>query len=421
MASPAPISSAHVGAAACDHAAADRTRSDRLMAVSGLAAACLPLEALEDDWRRLETTGLATPYQRFDWVRAYATHALTASEGQLACVRIATGDGKAVAILPLVVKRRTGLTVAHLLGGKHANFHMGVFDRNAAARLDPDTTRALLRQAASAIGGVDVFMIQNQPVRWDGVSNPLAAVEAHPSPSQAYRLALQANADAALAASMSSHARKKHKNKRARFAEMGQSRFIVAEDPAMVERILETFLRQKALRFAGMGVPDPFQDAGVRAFLREGANTGANINAKIGASDAPLLLAGLELNGRLIATYVGARHGERFSGMATSFEPDPAVIKVSPGEILLIDLIRWACGQGYRSFDLGVGEARYKTTICNETEELVDSFIAITAKGRLLAQTTRLQRLAKGWIKRQPVALALARRAMRPKPTQQDA
>jgi hypothetical protein len=32
-----------------------------------------------------------------------------------------------------------------------------------------------------------------------------------------------------------------------------------------------------------------------------------------------------------------------------------------------------------------VGEARYKTTICSETEELVDGFIAVSPQGEALA------------------------------------
>jgi CelD/BcsL family acetyltransferase involved in cellulose biosynthesis len=375
--------------------------------IERLSVERLGLEALRGDWLNLEADGLATPYQSHAWVSAYAAHALTRAEGELACIRVRDGEGATVAVLPLAVRRRAGMTFAGFIGGKHANLHMGLFDRSFAARLDQAGARAVLEQASAALGGVDAFVLQTQPVSWAGVPNPIAALAAEPSPSQAYRLPLQRDADAALAASMSSHARKKHKNKRARFCELGASRLVVARDAVSADRILAAFVRQKAHRFAEMGVADPFADAGVQAFLHAGAADGA--------PDAPLLLAGLELEGRLVATYVGARHGERFSGMATSFEPDPAVMKVSPGEILLVDLIRWACGEGYAMFDLGVGEARYKTTICNETEALVDSFIAVSARGRLAAEAMRLQRRAKGWVKRHPAALALARRLTRPK------
>ena len=63
------------------------------------------------------------------------------------------------------------------------------------------------------------------------------------------------------------------------------------------------------------------------------------------------------------------------------------------------------------SFDLGVGEARYKTTICDERDELVDTFVSVTAKGRLFAGVARARRSAKRWIKTQPRLLKLAHRA----------
>lgn len=368
------------------------------------------LDTVREQWLALEAYGLASPYQRYDWVRAYARHALASDGAELQIVRVASPGGRALAILPLAVRRKTGMTTASFVGGKHANFHMGVFDPGFAARLDDSGALQLLNDAAAAMGGVDAFILHYQPITWNGIANPLARIDAQPSPSQAYKLPLLADCDATLANSMSSHARKKHKNKRARFSELGPSQMLIASTKAEQARILEVFFRQKALRFAQMSVPDPFSDVGVRQFLTQAAADGA------------IELAALELNGALVATYVGAVHQGRFTGMATSFEPDPAVMKVSPGEILLIELIRHQCRKGLSVFDLGVGEARYKATICNQTEDLVDSFIAITPKGRLVAWMSReLQRIKRA-IKASPLAFAvLARlrklRPVRPQPS----
>jgi CelD/BcsL family acetyltransferase involved in cellulose biosynthesis len=52
--------------------------------------------------------------------------------------------------------------------------------------------------------------------------------------------------------------------------------------------------------------------------------------------------------------------------MATSFDMASEIAKTSPGEILLVDLIKLKCHAGITVFDLGVGEARYKTTICDD-------------------------------------------------------
>ena len=158
------------------------------------------------------------------------------------------------------------------------------------------------------------------------------------------------------------------------------------------------------LFFRAMGVPDPFAEPAVRSFL-----TSAAIDDRNGS---PVIeLYSLDLAGECVATYVGATQGERFSGMATSFDMSSATVRTSPGELLLAELIRQKCDDGLAIFDLGVGEARYKTTFCDDHDDLVDTFLPLTFKGRLFAAMARAKRELKRRIKSSPVALKLAQRA----------
>jgi CelD/BcsL family acetyltransferase involved in cellulose biosynthesis len=97
--------------------------------------------------------------------------------------------------------------------------------------------------------------------------------------------------------------------------------------------------------------------------------------------------------------------------MATSFDMDSEIAKTSPGEILLVDLIKLKGNAGISVFDLGVGEARYKTTICDDRDELVDTFLPLTMKGRAFAGVARAKRALKRRVKSSPVLLKLAQRA----------
>jgi CelD/BcsL family acetyltransferase involved in cellulose biosynthesis len=154
-----------------------------------------------------------------------------------------------------------------------------------------------------------------------------------------------------------------------------------------------------------MGVPDPFAAPAIRAFLSQGAI------AQPGRSPA-IELYSLDLAGRSVATYVGAVQGRRFSGMATSFDLTSETARTSPGEILLVELIRLKCQAGLTMFDLGVGEARYKTTICDDSDELVDTFFPLTAKGRAYANYSQAKRALKRRIKASPLALKAAQRVL---------
>ena len=75
--------------------------------------------------------------------------------------------------------------------------------------------------------------------------------------------------------------------------------------------------------------------------------------------------------------------------------------------------------------DLGVGEARYKTTICDDRDDLVDTFFPLTAKGRAYASFSQAKRALKRRIKASPLALKLSLRVLgwlkhRPSPGDDD-
>jgi len=362
------------------------------------------IAAVAAEWRALEAHALVTPYQAYGWVRPFVETAGAAGRMDFRFVVVRDATGAPLAILPLVVTRRSGIRFAEFIGGKHANYHMGLYAPDFAAALDPAAAQLLLAEIGAAIGGLDAFIFVNQPTHWQRQANPLAALAAGPSPSGAYKLALAAgDCDGSLRRSMSSHAHKKLKNKRNRFTTYGPSELVRAREPGEIARLRDAFLLQKAARFRAMGIPDPFAQPGMRGFIERAAQPDGQ--------HAPVLeLYALELAGRPVATYLGAVQAGRFSGMATSFDMDSEAAKSSPGEILLIDLIKLKCRERITVFDLGVGEARYKTTICDERDELVDSFLPLTPKGHAFAAIARAKRWAKRRIKASPHALKLAQR-----------
>lgn len=365
------------------------------------------IAALSDEWRTLEAYALVTPYQAHGWVSAFAATVGAAHGMEFRHAVLRDAEDRLLAILPLVITRRLGARFAEFIGGKHANYHMGLYAPGFAASLDAQGAEAMLRAVAAAIGGLDAFAFVNQPLRWGDAANPTAQLPASgPSPSGAYKLALDGgDGETTLKRAMSSHARKKLKNKRNRFAEFGASVLVRARSESEIERVIGAFLDQKAARFAAMGIPDPFAEPAMRAFLRKGALASEDGSAPV------LELYSLDVDGRSVATYVGAVQGTRFSGMATSFAMDDEIARTSPGEILLVDLIKLKCREGFSVLDLGVGEARYKTTICDDRDELADSFLPLTVRGRAFVWLSRAKRAAKRWVKSSPTALRLAQRA----------
>ncbi|HEY0354429.1 MAG TPA: hypothetical protein VGC68_12435, partial [Enterovirga sp.] len=103
-----------------DAAAQDGTYDEARPVTIEIAAT---LDDVETLWRDFEREATASPYQRFEWMRAYAT-AMIGGAGSLRVSILRDAAGRPLMILPLVVSRRYGLRIAAAVGGKHANFHL---------------------------------------------------------------------------------------------------------------------------------------------------------------------------------------------------------------------------------------------------------------------------------------------------------
>jgi CelD/BcsL family acetyltransferase involved in cellulose biosynthesis len=159
-----------------------------LAADAGATASCIAhvevlrdLGAAEAVWRSLEQSGLATPYQRFDFQAAWQRH-IGAAEGLLPFIVIAyDSGGRPLLLLPLVSKRQHGARVARFLGGKHVTFNMPLWQRDFAASAGNADMDALLRGIRQQAGDIDVLALDRQPLRWTGIANPISLLPHQPS------------------------------------------------------------------------------------------------------------------------------------------------------------------------------------------------------------------------------------------------
>ncbi|WP_036302573.1 GNAT family N-acetyltransferase [Methylobacterium sp. 77] len=361
------------------------------------------LASVEALWRSVESdpAALATPYQRFDWASAFVAAKLgcTASEQDksLRIVVLRDAGGRPRVILPLQVARERGVRVARVIGCKHANYHMPMFASREAASMRAEDLVEILRRIGRE-AGIDVYLLGHQPRFWDGAANPLS-LRAAPAASDAYGLILGPDPDTTAKRVFSADARKKMRSKEKKLIEaFGPVEYRVASTVEEVTSYLSAFFAQKASRFAAMDIANPYADEAIRRFIAAGACRHDDPSEVRGAAIEVSALVACN-SGRVFATFAGAVSDVRYSGMMTSFDQDPVVGRSSPGDILLHHLIRDQTERGRRSFDLGVGEARYKANICDETIQLGEVTIAVTLRGHLFAipaiAATRLKRRIK--------------------------
>ena len=351
-------------------------------------------------WAEIEGRGVASPYQSFAFASEWSRTVGVASGLRPFIVVARDASGAVSALLPLARGRRGPLRFATFLGDRLANYHMGIFREGDV--WTPDQIRALLRAAAKAARpAIDAYLFVNQPLHWRGVENPLGGLTRAPSPSFAYASALPASFEAWFEARFSNATRKKLRKKARRLEALGplvHSRAVGAED---TRRVFDAMLAQKRARMRALGLPNAFDAEPVVAFLRNLAQ----------GDPPPLELHCLRAGTQIIATFAGLADARRLSGLSITHDMDPSAAASSPGELLIIEVARDAIARGLAAFDLGVGEARYKSECCETTDVLFDGALAVSAIGRLGALAFFTARRIQGWIKRSPALYRLALRA----------
>lgn len=315
-------------------------------------------------------------------------------------------QGRGVALICLGIERHGPFRIALFLGGKESNFNLGLFRPNVA--VSPADLRFLFRAAAKALGPAapHLFLLQNQPFDWEEIGNPLALLPHQPSPSFAYATQLGTDGEKFLAAKLSKDTRKKLRKKEARLAELGSVTLVSNDVPAAARAILDAFLAEKIARCEACSIEADFTNPAVRAFLER-----LSVPADSGAPW--LAFHALKLGERIIATYAGAVHRGHFSCMVNSFDSDPEIAKSSPGDLLLMRLIASQCDRRLKNFDLGIGEARYKATYCDQTVPLFDVVIPVGITGRICAAYAKSRLKTKRMIKRNPKIFAGIKRLRR--------
>ena len=376
----------------------------------GAAAAAAPfahcevfddIEQARASWAEVEGLARASPYQSYGFVEAWFQTTGRARNIQPMIVVARDRAGRIAALLPLGRSRRGLAWVAEFLGGADANFKMGLFCRDFD--IDAEAIVDLLRRAARMTAPpVDVFLLTNQPLSWQGAANPMAALPRQPSPSFGYKSALTTDFDAWLKNHHSKEARKKLRKKERRLKEIGRLSHVIAQDEASAREILATFFEQKGTRMQTLGARNYYEAAHTIRFFEMAATK--NI-----AHGTPILqLHALMSGARIVATFGALAQADRLCGMFISYDRDPEISRCSPGQLLILETIRNLSTQGVATFDLGVGEARYKYDNCEAEEPLFDAAVAVTPIGIAFGSAALLRQQIKRWAKQTPWAWKVA-------------
>src|SRR5262249_13050140 len=120
----------------------------------------------------------------------------------------------------------------------------------------------------------------------------------------------------------------------------------------------------------------------------------------------------LECDDEIIAIFAGVADGHRFSMMFNTYTMSDRA-HYSPGLILMRYIVDHYGERRYRALDLGIGADDYKRMFCKSDEVIFDSFVALSARGRIAAMAMSNLSRAKRIVKHNPALLGAAQRLRR--------
>jgi CelD/BcsL family acetyltransferase involved in cellulose biosynthesis len=354
---------------------------------------------LELLWEELQQTARCTAPQTYAWARAWARHGL-GPEGREPVIAIGCGaDGEPLFLWAFETARRGGLTVLGWLGQDHANYNMGLFTPEAAAKFSAQDIDALLHAVALRTGAA-AAVLKAQPFDWDGVRNPFAALPHQDAPNAGYAVKL-GDYEELFERRFGKRSRSNFVRKERKLAEAGPLTYGWAESKDEKLAVMDSFFAQKSRQLAAMGVGEIF-NVYARAFYRE-------IALLEGDNPSRLRLGYLKAGDTVAAIFCGALCHDRL-GVALSSIGEGEMQRQSPGALLLRHQIEEACQKGLAFYDIGVGTARHKEQWCDVRQPLFDSFIALRPEGLVLTLPLAAVARAKRAIKSNPYLWPLVQR-----------
>ena len=217
-----------------------------------------------------------------------------------------------------------------------------------------------------------------------------------PAPSNGACLIIDAPGQEVIEREVGAATRGRLRTKERKLQKLAGYRYFKATQSAEVDRLLDRFFALKAAHMAAQGLPNVFAQEGVAAFLRSACHQG------LGDGRPSVELHGLEGDGELLALFGVLADDRSMSVMINTYTLSENA-KHSPGLILILHLIQACADRGIVSFDLGAGDASYKSWFCKQPVMLLDSVLPMTSLGRLSAIGLETASVLKREIKQTPV------------------
>ncbi len=333
------------------------------------------VQEAEAAWRALEPNAVATAFQSYRWQESWSRTAGAVRGERPVIVVVHDKGGTPQMLLPFASMTFQGATVLGWQGQDHATYAMGLYAPGVAERVGADTLSTLIESIRGRVPEVSALRLTSQPAVWRGVANPFALLGAQEGASRSYQLNLEADFEAQMHARLKKDTR--GKLRRASSALATSHGYSADRAGTEAERLalLESFFAQKARQLAERGIPNPFEKPGIAAFYRD--------LARSVPGSVPLLdCHSLSVDGAVLATATSIDFQDQRHLLTLSLGAgDPALLKHSPGLVLIRHLMATATKDGTAIYDFGAGDGQHKSIWHPEAVELFETHLPLSLRG----------------------------------------
>jgi CelD/BcsL family acetyltransferase involved in cellulose biosynthesis len=338
-------------------------------------------------WQRLQAGEVESPGQHLGFTRAWVEAQKIAPEDQFYVT--AELEGEPVALLPLWRRRARGVTLLTWFPGPHVGCNAPLVDIARLARLDSVERAALWSAMVETLSGADLIYLKSVPqLTVDGV-DLFAGLGRSVSAETLYR-AQFSSWDEADRTQRSKSRRKHDRQQGERLDALGRVGFEEVRNGPKAREILDVMFRQRAARFAEMGVADPFTCDGVREFYDATVGEGSGVEVRLHV---------LRLNGEIVAVRYNVAHGTRLFCLISSMSDDATVQTGSPGKQCLLRVMQTVFAGGYSTFDMGAGFTDEKRHWCNVQLPVRHHYVPLTTRGSIAGEAHRTWQVVRQRIK----------------------
>ncbi|KAB1072576.1 GNAT family N-acetyltransferase [Methylobacterium planeticum] len=347
------------------------------------------LASADSVWRRLEREGVASAYQRFDWVGAILQHLASQESADLLLAEVRdAATGQPLMLWPMCRLRRRGHRVVAWVDFGVCDYIAPLMAQNltlSAAEADRVWAAIL-----TALPAADLVRIDAIPATVSGQPNPLALLRRTTASAHITSgMAIHGPAETLLQRVCKASVVREIGMKGRRLERRGRVSFVVAETAAEVGALFDVLLEQRLDRFRKLGRFDLLTQPSAVAFYRQ--------TALDGLTGGAARMIGLRVDDVWVATCYGLVHGGAFHLTLLSIA-DESWRNCSPGFLLVCRAMTWAREQGLGYFDFTIGEHGYKAKIGGQSQPLMSVYQDLTLKGRLVRQMIEGLRDGKAWL-----------------------